>query len=312
MAPDGSFSRTTTTANLWLDRGSTMHGSGGDVPAGCVRFAVLSRSSSTTIEKGCGSFWLVLRGAAQVSCREGRFWLRPGTWMALGRDSAPTVIVDRNTLVVALVAPVKQASAFAFDTPLLPVIYQGKGRLQARDRFRALGLWRSAMRMAEVSPAFLHDVGFFLSHLQEDVHARLNASPGRTMQRRQQVLARMQRAALILEGNVHRNVRLEDLAQVTNFSRHHFTNAFDQIYGCVPREMTSRLRLASAADLLAMTTLSVAEVAVQCGYQHASSFARAFRDFHGTPASSFRRTNRAAQSRFMQSILSHAPMSDPE
>ena len=304
MSPDGSlWSCDVPIKRIRVDRGAVLHRVGGEVPSPGMGLVFASRSATVDVEEGFGSFWLVLRGSAHVSAREGRFLLRPGAWLALGRESHPTVIVDRTALVLSLLVPMPAASPYAAEGNGLPRLYPGRGHLDPRARRGALQLWRDTWSASRGADALLPRFGHFLSTVQADVSKLLAQCPGRTQSRRQQVLARMQRAVLYLDGYHDRTVRIEELARLTSFSQRHFTKTFGQVYSCVPREMTNHLRLRAAADLLTTTALSVGEVGSRCGYQNACSFSRAFRDFHGVPASLYRRSNAMTPMRVMQSLL---------
>ena len=108
------------------------------------------------------------------------------------------------------------------------------------------------------------------------------------MRRKSQVFDRMQRARLFLEGNVDRNVRLAELAELSNVSTWYFTKIFHALYGEGPQAMAARLRLGHAAQLLSETTLSVSEIGAVCGFENNCSFSRAFRERYGTPPSLYR------------------------
>lgn len=306
MSPDGSpRSPALSPRSLRFDRGATASIGVDDLPGRGIGFVVASRSASVAIDDGLGAFWLVLRGAAHVSSREGRFWLRAGEWIAFARDARPATVVDRTTLALALVAPTSAASPFALDVPGLPLVFPGRDRIAPRARRGMLRLWREAAMRTVATEDMLSRLGYVLAGAQERVAAGLARCPGRTLARRQQVLARMQRAALYLDGHHDQAVRLDELARITSFSPRHFTKTFAQIHACVPREMTSQLRLRAAADLLAMTELSVGEVGSRCGYQNACSFSRAFAGFYGASPSSFRHQRHAASSQFRQNLLTH-------
>jgi AraC family transcriptional regulator len=306
MSPDGSpRSPALPLRSLWLDRGANASVAVADLPNPGVGFVAASRSASVAVDEGIGAFWLVLRGAAHVTSREGRFWLRAGEWIAFARDAHPAVVVDRTTLALAVLAPMPLANPFALDAPGLPLVFPGRDRIAPRARHGVLRLWREAATRSAASEDLLSRLGYVLAGAQEDVTARLARCPGRTLARRQQVLARMQRAALYLDGHHDAPVRLEELARITSFSPRHFTKTFAQIHDCVPREMTSQVRLRAAADLLAMTALSIGEVGSRCGYQNACSFSRAFADYHGASPSSFRHRQHDASSQFRQNLWTH-------
>lgn len=309
MSPDGSpRAHALSTRSVWLDRGATSTLLATDLPQPGLGFVVASRSASVGVEDGIGSFWLVLRGGAHVTSRDGRFWLGPGAWIAFGKEARPAVVVDRATLALALLVPMPQATPYALDVPGLPPVFPGRGTIAARARRGVLRLWREAWDRRDAPEDLLSRLGYVLSVAQDPVAARIARCPGRTLARRQQVLARMQRATLYLDGHHDAPVRLEDLARITSFSPRHFTKTFAQLYDCVPREMTSHLRLRAAAELLATTALSVGEVGSRCGYQNACSFSRAFGDYHGASPSLFRQKQRAWLHQIPHSLSTHEAM----
>ncbi len=278
---------------VWVDRGQTRENVGLEDGGLLPRFGVVSRSASMGVADNHGSFWLVLRGGAQLDCREGQFRLHAGEWIALERDSTPTLLADRTALVLMLVHPSSMAPGV--EHPGFPVIYPGRGTISLRNKRLAFDLWRRAGVFASLLDIAAPDTVaspkhllYFLSTLQHELDPLLGRCPGRALWRRRQVLSRMQRVTLYLAGNLHRTVRLSEVADLSNFSIWYFTKTFHAIYGEGPREMTARLRLRSASNLLMQTSMSIGEVSSSCGFQNACSFARAFREHYGTTASEYR------------------------
>ncbi len=293
MQIQGMQFQSTQFHGVWVDRGQARENVGLEDGGAMPRFAAVSRSASLGVADNHGSFWLVLRGGAQLDCREGQFRLHAGEWIALERDSAPTLLADRTALVLMLLHPPSMAPGV--EHPGLPVIYPGRGNISLRNKRLAFDLWRRAGVFASLLETATPDTVatpkhllYFLSTLQQELEPFLGRCPGRALWRRRQVLARMQRVTLYLAGNLHRTVRLSEFADLSNFSTWYFTKTFHAIYGEGPREMTARLRLRSAASLLEQTSLSIGEVGSSCGFQNACSFARAFREHYGMTASGYR------------------------
>jgi AraC family transcriptional regulator len=279
--------------NIWVDRGEAQDKPGQDNPAGHWQMAAVSRSASFGAGDTHGSFWLVLRGGAQLDCREGHLLLKAGDWIALDRDSRPTLMAGRRSLVLAMLMPATSGSAL--DQPGLPTLYPGRGSINRRNRRIALHLWRRAAKDADSDPsATVRCVMHFLMSLQEGLMSFVDRCPGRSLWRKRQVFARMQRARLHLDGNLNRTVPLSELAQLSNFSVWYFTKTFHAIYGQGPREALSHTRLHQASLLLESTSLSVGEVGAACGFENPCSFARAFRARYGTTASTYRGVQRCA------------------
>jgi AraC family transcriptional regulator len=286
--------------SIWVDRGEAQDKLGQEDPTTCWNIAAISRSASLGIGDNQGSFWLVLRGGAQVDCREGRLLLKAGDWIALDRDSKPTLLAGRRALALAFVLPSSGSSAL--DQAGMPTIYPGRGSMSRRNMRLALHLWRRAAgfhgRTATVEGTdpvvTVRCVMHFLSSLQEELVPFVDRCPGRSQWRKRQVFARMQRARLYLDGNLNRAVPLSELAQLSNFSIWYFTKTFHAIYLEGPRDMMSRTRLRQASMLLEKTSLSVGEVGAACGFENPCSFARAFRAHYGTTASGYRDVQRCA------------------
>jgi AraC family transcriptional regulator len=271
---------------LRIDRGAVEDSVGlGDVAAR-VRLPFLSRAGRTAVAGPHPTVWLVVRGGARVQAREGRFDLLPGDWIALDHDARPTLVAGRRALVLGLVLPV---NAHALELPGLPPLHPGRGRLDGADLRRALRLWREATEPGDIGLARL--VGF-LADVQAPLEALVGRCPGRSLRRKRQVFARMQRARLHLDGHAGTAVRLAELASLCSFSIWHFTKTFQALYGEGPREAIAHARLQQASELLMRTSLPVGAVGAACGFENPCSFSRAFRAHYGTTASHYRAARR--------------------
>ena len=272
---------------IWVDQGQTVENLGSSDSMQCVVGAV-SRLASASVADTQGSFWLVVRGMAQLDCKEGQFQLRIGDWFVLERDSRPTVLSTRDALVLVLTLPVAGST--------LPEIFPGRGNADRRQRRLAFRHWRMSGVFHAVAPtvddrSLLLRLLHFIGALQQDLAQFVSKCPGKSLRRKRQVFARMQRAKLYLDGNISRTVPLSELAQLSNFSTWYFTKTFHALYDEGPRDVTASFRLRQGADLLLATQLSIGEVSEACGFEHACSFARAFRAHFGMSATQFRRAH---------------------
>ena len=280
---------------LWLDRAEIQDKLGQDAQAGCYRLAAISRSACLGLADNHPSFWLVIRGEAQLSCREGTFQLQAGDWIAVDRDSRPTLLSGRRSLVIGLVMP----AGHAFEQSDLPPIHPGRGTADVRGMRMALRLWRNVgcfgpgNRVSNPdTDAAVRRILHFLSSMQDDLQRLVDRCPGRSLRRKRQVFARMQRARLYLDGNAGHQIRLSELAGLCNFSVWYFTKTFHALYEEGPRQAMAHVRLQQASEMLARTSLSVGEVGAACGFESPCSFARAFRAHYGTTASDYRSVRR--------------------
>ena len=271
---------------LRIDRGAVEDSVGlGDVAAR-VRLVFLSRAGRVALPGPHATVWVAVRGPARLQAREGRFDLAPGDWIALDHDARPTVVAGRRALVLGLVLPV---NAQALEVPGLPPLHPGRGRLDAALLRRMLRLWRMGARDEGAGVAPLFDA---FAAVQAPLDALVARCPGRSMRRKRQVFARMQRARLHLDGHAGLPVRLAQLAELCSFSIWHFTKTFQALYGEGPREAIAHARLQQASELLARTTLPVGAVGAACGFENPCSFSRAFRAHYGTTASRYRASRR--------------------
>lgn len=96
---------------------------------------------------------------------------------------------------------------------------------------------------------------------------------------------------------------VERLANAAGMSRSAFAAQFMKAFGQPPMAMLKVVRLRKAAELLATTAVSVAEVARMVGFSSRSNFSQAFRAMHGVDPSAFRRrSTTTTNSRFGSTV----------
>ena len=255
------------------------------------RWIALARMGQVRTSGRGFSIWIQLRGTSRVEAREGQFTLAPGEWIALDRDSLPELHADRDGLTLGIVFPPEAVGSRA---EILP----GRGRMSIRDLRIATRLWRSGLdaqrgRQSDASLRALQSVLAHFATLQRDLDVTLSRCPGRSARRKRQVLGRMQRARLYLEGHCHRVVRLTELAELTSFSSWYLSKTYHEVFDESPQAASVRLRLERACALLAGTDCSISEVGAACGFDNSCSFARAFRARYRSTASAYRAQHRA-------------------
>jgi AraC family transcriptional regulator len=86
------------------------------------------------------------------------------------------------------------------------------------------------------------------------------------------------------------NTSLAELASIAGLSLFHFVRAFKQSTGMPPHRYQIFLRIEKAKELLETTTLPVADIAAQVGYDDPSYFARLFVREFGVAPQAYRRT----------------------
>jgi len=253
--------------------------------------ASVARGGHLAVATAGASIWLVLRGEAELVSGEGRHNLEAGQWIHLDRELRPTVHADRRALVLGLVLnPALQARLLqSAHCPMFP----GRGQATARACRQLLRTWRGALPGQGAGPAVsdpraLNLLLRCLAELQEDLSAQVERCPGRSLQRRRQLFARMQRARLYMEGNSDRCVRVSEVAERCSMSVWYFTKIFHAVYGQTPQAVLAGLRLQRALRLLRQTRMSITEVGAACGFESNCAFSRAFRAEFGVPPSTYR------------------------
>jgi AraC family transcriptional regulator len=245
------------------------------MPDGNLELVVAYGRGEVVAPAEAASAWLVLRGHVRLHAQEGDFLLGARDWIVLGPGSPPLALPGCGGWLLGV-------SFGAGDgAGLLP----GRGRLGPGGRALASRLWR------ERDASGAHDaasIRAFLASLQDELSAGAARCPGHTERRKRQVLLRMQRARLCLDGQADGGLPIAELAKRVNFSPWYFSKVFHAVYGIPPQQYAARCRLERASRLLATTSLPVTEVSAACGFDNPCSFARAFRARYGMTASEHR------------------------
>jgi AraC-like DNA-binding protein len=98
----------------------------------------------------------------------------------------------------------------------------------------------------------------------------------------------IRRAAAFARQNFQRSISTADLAKAAGVSATRLHALFRRHLGRTPMAYVCDLRLEHAAALLAGTDLSIAEIALSCGYGDQTALTRAMRRHHGTTPAAYR------------------------
>jgi len=105
----------------------------------------------------------------------------------------------------------------------------------------------------------------------------------------EEYLGRINRVMDHIERNMDRAFTLEQLAEIANFSKFHFSRIFWAMTGETPFEFLMRIRMEKAASLLIMNPKeSISEIAYICGYSSLPVFSRNFKACFNITASEWR------------------------
>jgi AraC family transcriptional regulator len=114
---------------------------------------------------------------------------------------------------------------------------------------------------------------------------------------------RIDRVIDYLRGNLHRPVKLAELANVACFSEFHFHRIFTAVSGETLNNFTTRLRLEKAARLLRYSQQSLTDIAFDCGFSSSATFSRAFRSGYDTSPSQFRKNGEIKKSKIHKELF---------
>ena len=95
-----------------------------------------------------------------------------------------------------------------------------------------------------------------------------------------------------MSAHIDSAITLSDIAQATNRSPSHLARMFRGELGMPPHRYLINLRVDKARRLLEKTSMSIAEIAYECGFAHQEHLTRLFRRYCGTTPAAYRRSKR--------------------
>ncbi len=117
---------------------------------------------------------------------------------------------------------------------------------------------------------------------------------GRTPPMRRSALSprQLRRVQGFIEENCLRNIRMQELADLTELSQSYFSHAFKAATGLPPHQWHMKVRMKRVQDMLARTELPLTDIAASAGFADQAHFTRAFRRACGVTPAAWRRTHR--------------------
>jgi AraC family transcriptional regulator len=94
-----------------------------------------------------------------------------------------------------------------------------------------------------------------------------------------------------IENNLTTEINISSLAKKANMSVYEFRRIFTFVAKIPINEYIRKRRLSLAAIELSQEKSNVTQVAIKCGYDTASSFSRAFKEYHGISPTEVREKN---------------------
>jgi AraC family transcriptional regulator len=103
----------------------------------------------------------------------------------------------------------------------------------------------------------------------------------------------VRRAKEMLMARLDGEITLEELADECELSRSHFARAFRKTTGRPPHRWLVERRIERAKEMLLKSDLSLAEIALLCGFSDQSHFSKVFAGALGAPPGEWRRSRRS-------------------
>ena len=99
-------------------------------------------------------------------------------------------------------------------------------------------------------------------------------------------------ALTFIEQNFQNDISIEDIADSCGLNRSYFGKIFHDSIGKSPQEFLINYRMTKAAELLKLTSLSIADIGNAVGYPNQLHFSRAFKKIYGISPRNWRSENR--------------------
>jgi transcriptional regulator GlxA family with amidase domain len=101
----------------------------------------------------------------------------------------------------------------------------------------------------------------------------------------------LQRVLHRMQADLAADLDLNTLAAESSYSRSHFVRTFRTAMGCSPHQWLTRLRMEQAKTILRERSISLIDIALDCGFSSHAHFSNTFRQIIGVTPSEYRRSH---------------------
>ena len=98
-----------------------------------------------------------------------------------------------------------------------------------------------------------------------------------------------------IEQNFQNDISVEGIASFCGLNRTYFGRIFKETVGSSPQQFLLNYRMAKAAELLKLTSLSISDIGNAVGYPNQLHFSRAFKNVYGISPREWRNRNQIAR-----------------
>jgi AraC family transcriptional regulator len=94
-----------------------------------------------------------------------------------------------------------------------------------------------------------------------------------------------------IQEHLSEEITLEAIANHVGISQYYFSHLFKQSMGVSPYQYVLRQRIERAKQLLKQSDLSIAEIALECGFANQTHLTKHFRNLAGTSPKAYRESS---------------------
>ena len=102
----------------------------------------------------------------------------------------------------------------------------------------------------------------------------------------------VQEAIAYIKNYYSQKITVEDIANYLALNRSYLYTIFMNSLGISPKDFLTEFRISRGKEQLALTNLSVEEIAVSCGYRNSLAFGKVFKQKMGITPTQYRNDNR--------------------
>ena len=104
----------------------------------------------------------------------------------------------------------------------------------------------------------------------------------------------LEKAADFLTKNSHKDISVEQAAEIAQLSESYFRTLFTTYYACCPRKYLRRTRINNSKLLMVQGTMNISQIAKKVGFATIHSFTRAFKGEEGITPTQYSKCGRGA------------------
>ncbi|ANE48524.1 hypothetical protein SY83_22075 [Paenibacillus swuensis] len=175
--------------------------------------------------------------------------------------------------------------------PHIPKPRQGEdGKLYMRLLKPVLELYQESLQQDQECPlAVKASIYELMKIVYRDVPHQVYSGYEQTRHRTK--LERLQHVFDYVEAHYANELKLNQLAAVSNMSVYHFSRFFKEATGMTVGRYITSYRVTEADRLLQLTDVPVTEIAYRCGFRSIPTFNRVFKQLRGCSPSAVRKIN---------------------